>query len=190
MHSRKLSRFVSTSRETAPRTTPCIVILRSAILCFAILGLGGCQQESDAIDSQSPVSNEAASTRPTNQPTPQVADSAEMPAKQAIELEPLPEPEGDGGTFSISQIMEFGHDNKLYRELLKSPVDPAAGERMILLYTDLPKQTPPKGDVEDWQKRATSLLDAAKSAIAGQDGSEAALKRAVNCNSCHQRFRT
>ena len=39
--------------------------------------------------------------------------------------------------------MQMAHENRLYRELLKEPIDPAVGERLVLLYSSLSKQSFP-----------------------------------------------
>ena len=134
-------------------------------------------------------------TKPNSAETQEVAAETTPPepsvaASKPIELEPLPEMEGDvGGTFSIAQVMQLAHKNKLYRELFQDDFAPAVGERLLLLYTSLPKQGSPKGDAEDWVKRSTSLANAARKVIEGGQGGVAEFKRAVNCNSCHSRHK-
>ncbi|MEM9586148.1 MAG: hypothetical protein AAGA03_02610 [Planctomycetota bacterium] len=108
---------------------------------------------------------------------------------EPVELESLPEPEGDSGGFSIGQVMRLAHDNKLYRNLLKPNPDKAVIERIHLLYKGLPQQTPPKGESESWQIKTTALIAAVDSIASGEADGDKALKRAVNCNSCHSRHR-
>ena len=134
-------------------------------------------------------------TKPSQPETSDVVVSQSEPKKvveepKPVELEPLPSFEGAvEGTFSISQVMQLAHKNKLYRELFNEGFDPSVGERLAMLYASLPKQSSPKGDAEDWTKRSNALADAAAKVVAGEDGAAAAFKRAVNCNSCHSRHK-
>ena len=112
------------------------------------------------------------------------------PAEQPVELEPLPDPEGSDGEYSIAQTMIYAHDNRLFRKLFTLPVAPDVGERIKVLYAGLPKQNPPKGDAEAWTKRASELVDSAERLIDGDAEAMRAYKKAVNCNSCHSTFRS
>lgn len=148
----------------------------------------GCNSEPNELLEPN-VPDQATTGKPASSQTDSVVGDV-APSREPLDLETLPDGEGEvEGTFSVSQIMELAHENKLYRELFVDDFDPAAGERLVLLYSSLPQQSSPKSDAEDWTKRATALLDAAKSVVAGEQGSVAAYKRAVNCNSCHSRHK-
>ena len=131
-----------------------------------------------------------------NTPEPTVAETSapevvadEKPVPAPVELEPLPDPEGEEGLYSISQVMEYAHKNKLYRELFSPPVDEAVAERLITLYQSLPKQSSPKGDPDDWTTRAEALASSAEGVINGDADAGKAFRKAVNCNSCHSRHK-
>lgn len=113
-----------------------------------------------------------------------------------VELEPLPAPEGEEGKFSIPQVMQLAHENKLYRKLYKVPLNAEVAQRLTVLYEGLPEQTPPVGSPESWQKRSTALRDAVMAIINDIDAKELdkkklrALQKAINCNTCHNQHTT
>ena len=167
-----------------PSILPCVAsFLKTAALTTLLLV--GCSKSPE--QSPSEVSDVAVEREgsPTEAPI-----TAASPETEPIELEPLPEPEGVEGGFSIAQVMQMAHENKLYRELYSVPADPAVVERLLTLYEKLPSQTPPKGDAEDWKERATSLVDAVKTIAGGDEAGVSAYKKSINCNSCHNRHRT
>lgn len=171
-----------------------LIVFCHTVFLVSLSSWAGCSSQSNPENagSSEPAEQSVASESVSQQSTePSEADNqvTDSESVSSVVLEPLPEPEGEDGRFSIAQIMNLGHDNKLYRELLTHPVNPDVAERMLTLYRDLPSQVPPQGDLDDWKERANNLLRAAESAVAGDSGSDAALKRAVNCSSCHNRFR-
>lgn len=168
------------------------------LLAAATLGLTtGCNPNSNnasnPIDSESTSgSGSGSSNEPITGPANDSTNTAVAPERpsEAVELESLPEGEGEAeGTFSISQVMELAHQNKLYRDFFDGEFEAQVGERLVMLYESLPSQSSPKGDDDDWKERSTNLLNAAKDVLAGKDDSVAAFKRAVNCNSCHSRHK-
>ena len=120
-----------------------------------------------------------------------LADAPEIPA--------APPGGADDGGYTIVQTMNELHDSRLYRGLLSPDPPPALIALAQTLYADLPRRTPPRGDPDDWNTRATALvtavddLAAARLAAARPDAARpdaaAAYRRAVNCNSCHTRHR-
>ncbi|MEO1525841.1 MAG: hypothetical protein AAFX06_10415 [Planctomycetota bacterium] len=117
------------------------------------------------------------------------ADSNEPTPPAPIELAELPDPEGEDGKYSIAQVMELAHSSRLYRQLFRVPVDPEVAERLTILYSGLPSQSPPNGEADSWNERSQALLDSATKIIQGDADSIPAFKKAVNCNSCHNRHR-
>ena len=153
-------------------------ILLFGFIAISTLSLTGCSSE----ESTSETGPTVASPEPKQEP-------AESATEKPFTLETLPDPEGDDGGYSIAQTMKYAHDNRLFRRLYKSPVALELGERIKVLYASLPEQTPPKGDAQEWKKRASDLVDAANRLIEGEADALVAYKRAVNCNSCHSTFR-
>lgn len=150
-----------------------------------LVGLVGCGGPETPTTSVSDASAETESTTGSESTAPEPV----APKPEPIELSELPEPEGEDGTFTIAQVMQEAHDNKLYRSLFKTPVDSAVAERLTLLYASLPLQTPPEGEDESWQQRSTALVTAAQMVIDGDPKGAAAIRKAVNCNSCHSRHK-
>lgn len=155
------------------------------LLCLLaiVISVSGCSAKpSDS--AEQPVSS-----------SPETSQSSDSEPKPVI-LEPLPEPEGEGGKFSISQVMQLAHENKLYRKLYKVPLDPKVGQRITVLYEGLSEQTPPVGEPESWQQRSSALRDAALAIINDSDAKEVdkkklrAFQKAINCNNCHNQHTT
>lgn len=151
---------------------PTLLILVSALL--------GCSSSDPPPPAEESLATDTASEAPVEKAKPKA---------DPIELEPLPDPEGTDGAFTISQVMQLAHENRLYRQLFKQPVQPEVAERLTLLYSSLPLNDPPKGEEEGWQKRSNALVSAAKKVIDGDEDGPGAFKKAVNCNSCHGRHR-
>ncbi|MCC9600672.1 hypothetical protein LOC67_08865 [Stieleria sp. JC731] len=173
---------------------------RALMLCPVMLlatCLAGCKKattpdESSVTASTSePASTDQADAETT--PSPAISPSAPPPASDAETapepLEALPDGEAEDGGYTIAQVMQLAHDNKLYRELFSEPADPEVVQRLKTLYADLPKREPPKGDPEQWKERSQALVDAVDAIESGDEKGVAMLKRAVNCSSCHGRHR-
>lgn len=159
------------------------------VLAFGLL-LSGCggNESSDGTndaDTSAQEESEMAESASTEAET----DVAKVIMDEPIVLDELPEPEGEDGHFSISQIMQLANETKLYKELLKDELDSAVAERLLVLYSDLPTQSSPRGSDEDWNDRSPKLADAVKLIIAGDSAGKVELKKAVNCNSCHSRHK-
>lgn len=156
---------------------------------FAIgltMTLSGC---AETPPNPAPKTAEPASQSATQAPNRETESASEPSPPAPIELAELPEPDGEDGQYSIAQVMQLAHKSRLYRELFRVPVDPAVGERLKLLYSGLSSQSPPEGDADSWQERSAALIESAEKIIAGDADSIPAFKKAVNCNSCHNRHR-
>ena len=156
---------------------------------LALVMTCGCQKPDNAPSSESadPTATASANTEKLDFDEQAAEKTSQTPSP--VELEPLPEPEGEDGQFSISQVMELAHENKLYKQLMKDSFPPEVGQRLITLYTALPTQSSPEGDDEDWQTRSVALRDSAQMIVDGNPDGVAALRRAVNCSSCHSRHK-
>ncbi|WP_160149461.1 hypothetical protein [Roseiconus lacunae] len=121
------------------------------------------------------------------------SDSTDSAKLQQTTAEPAPNPlpEGDSedGGYTISQVMQLAHESKLYRRLFNEPIDEEILQMLRLLYADLPKRQPPKGDIEQWRKRSRALVEAIDAIERGDPKGVSMLKRSVNCSSCHDRHR-
>ena len=124
-------------------------------------------------------------TEPTASPVTETTAPDPPPASAPLELEDLPAPDGASDTYSIRQVMHFAHENRLFRRVMNDPPNLAAAERLLVLYEALPKQTPPQGEADSWQRRTTALVSATKAVIDGANDGAAAFRKAVNCQGCH-----
>ncbi len=163
------------------------------LLCLLTLLMSspGCSEKPSDTGGD-PVTNDASVSEPSA-----TAEQSNVTAEpEPVTLEPLPDPEGEEGGFSIPQVMQLAHENKLYRKLYKVPLDSEVAKRLTVLYEGLPAQSPPVGSPESWQKRSTALRDAAMAIINDSDANELdktklrALQKAVNCNNCHNQHTT
>ncbi|MEM6473806.1 MAG: hypothetical protein AAF802_29885 [Planctomycetota bacterium] len=121
-----------------------------------------------------------------------VADSADVESEESDvrqEVPVMPEGEAEDGGLTISQIMVYAHDSKLFRRMYEDQPDPAVIEALLTVYQDLAKREPPLGDVEAWNEKTSRLIRSVHALSDGEDDALAQFKRAVNCNSCHSRHR-
>ncbi|OYP38223.1 hypothetical protein CGZ80_03110 [Rhodopirellula sp. MGV] len=162
-----------------------------SLLMLAGLGttsLVGCGTP-DATDAAATAESQSESAPNTTDLDATAQNESKTPEPAQEPLPELPAGEAEDGGYTIAQVMQLAHDNKLYRRLFDQPADPEVIERMKLLYAELPKRQPPKGDPEQWQERSTALVEAVVAIEAGNEQGIAMLKRAANCSSCHGRHR-
>jgi len=64
-------------------------------------------------------------------------------------------------------------------------------KKLVELYQDLSKNKPPKGDEDDFKKKATALVSATKKLAEDPTDTDAiaGYKKAVNCAACHKEHR-
>jgi len=85
--------------------------------------------------------------------------------------------------FTIKQIMNKAMKGGLCTKVASDKASDAEKQELILLFTALVANTPPKGDAADWKEKTTTLLACAKS------GDGAKLKKAANCAACHMLYK-
>jgi hypothetical protein len=93
----------------------------------------------------------------------------------------------DKPKYTIEQIMKAAHSGSksLQKKLEKGTITDEEKGKLVEYYEELGKNKPPKGSAEDWQKRTTDVLTAAKAAVNGGAEEIAKYKKATNCKSCH-----
>jgi surface antigen len=84
---------------------------------------------------------------------------------------------------TIKLVMQKAMKGGLCGKVAKGEASEEEKKQLIEYFTGLTKTTPPKGDEKAWKEKTKALLDAAK----GTDA--AALKKAANCQACHDVFR-
>jgi hypothetical protein len=98
-----------------------------------------------------------------------------LTAKEAKELE-----------YSIKEVMKLAHKSKLMQKIAAGDGSKEDKEKLLKLYIALSEDKPEKGSLADWKKRTGAMVKVARAVVAGKDGSEAQLKKAVNCGACHK----
>jgi hypothetical protein len=61
--------------------------------------------------------------------------------------------------------------------------------RLLELYRQLEQATPPRGSPGEWRRLTTPLVEAMDGVTTGREGAREQLARALNCQTCHDRFR-
>jgi hypothetical protein len=112
----------------------------------------------------------------------------------AAPLDEKPPEKPDGKKhLGIDEIMVQAHltpENRSTRNNLDNKVldDKATDDEkkdLLRLYTSLGKQKPPKGGIEEWNKRTDELVASLKAVYAGQKGAKERFKKAADCKACH-----
>ncbi len=62
--------------------------------------------------------------------------------------------------------------------------------RLLELYRQLAKATPPKGSIGEWRADTTPLVQAMEGVIAGKPNALEQLRKPLNCKACHEKYRT
>lgn len=96
--------------------------------------------------------------------------------------------DSDKPKYSIEEIMGKAHDGKQNSLLAKVAGGKANADQkkeLLSLYQDLAKNKPEKGSQDDWKKRTTALVSAAKDVVDGKADGTRKLRAAANCKGCH-----
>jgi hypothetical protein len=87
---------------------------------------------------------------------------------------------------TIKQIMNLAHKSGLMKKAILGAATPAEKKELVDLYGELSADLPEKGNPESWKQLTTALVQAAKDVEAGKPGSGPALRKAVDCDTCHK----
>ncbi len=92
---------------------------------------------------------------------------------------------------AIKDVMKKAHQGKptLLAKVVGGKASDDEKKMLVELYEALAKNKPPKGDEEEFKKRAEALVKAAKSAAEGAKGAGKELTKASNCAACHKAHR-
>jgi cytochrome c556 len=93
--------------------------------------------------------------------------------------------------YTISQVMKVVHHQTkgLLGKVIKGTADDADKKKMLEMYESLAKSKPPAGEIKNWEKRTGDLVSAARLVVNGDPAGIGALKKAVNCKTCHDTFK-
>ena len=93
--------------------------------------------------------------------------------------------------YSIEEIMDKAHKgkNSLFKKVVSGNANADQKKDLLGLYEDLAKNKPPKGSQDDWKKRTTAMVSAAKEAVDGKPGAGPKIAKAASCKACHDLHR-
>jgi hypothetical protein len=100
--------------------------------------------------------------------------------------------DGEKPKHTIEEIMGKAHEGKQKSMFSKVVTGKASGDQkkeLLSLYEDLAKNKPPKGSPEDWKKRTTAMVGAAKEVVADKPDAGKKLAKVVQCKACHDLHR-
>ena len=92
----------------------------------------------------------------------------------------------EGPKYKTEEIMKKAFKGGLVAKVAKGEASEEDQKLVIAMLESLAHNKPHKGSEEDWKKRTTALLEAAKATVDGKEGAAAKLKEAADCKSCHK----
>lgn len=92
---------------------------------------------------------------------------------------------GKDSKFSTEEIMKKGFKGGLVAKVAKGDASEEDQKLVIEMLESLAKNPPHKGSEESWKEKTSALLAAAKGTVEGKEGSDAKLKKTMNCKACH-----
>jgi hypothetical protein len=96
----------------------------------------------------------------------------------------------DKPKFTISEVMQQAHKGGLLKKVQTKEANAEEGKQLVEYYVALTQNKPPMGDEKAWKKQTETMLAGAKLYAEGKkDDGAAALKKAINCGSCHKMFK-
>ena len=92
---------------------------------------------------------------------------------------------------TIEEVMEKAHKGKesLYKKVVSGKANADQKKELLGLYEDLAKNKPEKGSQDDWKKRTTAMVGAAKEVVEDKPDAGKKLAKVVNCKGCHDLHR-
>ena len=93
--------------------------------------------------------------------------------------------------YDIETIMDKAHkapegEASLLKKVATGKANADQKKELLALYEDLAKNKPDKGGQDDWKKRTTAMVKAAKEVVDDKPGAAPKLGKAVNCKGCHE----
>jgi hypothetical protein len=97
-----------------------------------------------------------------------------------------PPPDGtDKPKHNIKEIMALAHKKGLMKKAILGTATAEEKKALVEFYIDLAKNEPTKGNAESWKEKTAALVKAARDVEAGKPGAGLALRKAVDCDTCH-----
>jgi hypothetical protein len=100
--------------------------------------------------------------------------------------------DSDKPKYTIEEIMGKAHEgkqNSLLSKVASGKANADQKKELLSLYEELAKNKPEKGSQEDWKKRTTAMVSAAKEVVEDKPDAGKKLAKTVNCKGCHDLHR-
>jgi hypothetical protein len=94
--------------------------------------------------------------------------------------------ETDKPKHTTKEVMILAHKSGLMKKAILGTASADEKKELTALYVDLSKNEPAKGSAESWKEKTKALVAAAKDVEAGKPGAGPALRKAVDCDTCHK----
>jgi hypothetical protein len=94
--------------------------------------------------------------------------------------------EGEKPKHTVKEIMVLAHKSGLMKKAILGNATAAEKRELTELYVDLQKNGVKKGSAESWKEKTAALVRAAQDVEAGKAGAGLALRKAVDCDTCHK----
>ena len=97
----------------------------------------------------------------------------------------------DDPKYTVQQIMKavYKGEDSVHKRIIKNTATKEDLAKLVEYVSVLPQNDPPQGDTPGWQKKTTTLVEAAKALQAGKDGALEQYTKAANCEACHSVYR-
>jgi hypothetical protein len=89
---------------------------------------------------------------------------------------------------TIVEIMKKTHEQggeELMKKVANGKASKEEKQLLVDLYKMMAEHKPSKGSEESWKEKTKLLIEAAEEALKGNSGAGQKLKRAANCQACH-----
>jgi hypothetical protein len=97
----------------------------------------------------------------------------------------------DKPKYTIKEVMQKAHKGPLLKKVLSGKASQDEKDELVIGYTALSLNKPPRGEAADWKEKTEALISAAKAV--GKDDKDkqalAKLKKASNCKACHDQHK-
>lgn len=92
---------------------------------------------------------------------------------------------------SVSEIMKTLHKkDKLHAAVSSGKASDEQKVQLLDLYLHMADTKPSNGQTEKWAAEVQPIVHAAAKVVVGREGAADEYKKAVNCKSCHDKFKS
>ena len=88
--------------------------------------------------------------------------------------------------YTIKEVMKEHKKGALRDKVLEGKASKEEKTKLVDLYKALGANKPPKGDEDNWKKLTKAIVKAAEDVVADKEGGIDALKKALDCTTCHK----